>query len=1170
MFSLRTVLVTALLAALPQAQAQAAPAKSGLRAPTAAARLDANGAQLLLSAPNLARLKAEDAVNDSKIGVPLRYGTVLPARLELSGDAGVGRWDTLPDGRLVWRLDVAGKGAHSLEFAFSRFRLPPGATLSIHAHDGSVALPLLTDADNPLRGALHTARLASDAAVLELTLPADRRASLDLALRSVSWGYRDPVAAARSKSGSCNIDTACPEGEAWRNQIASTVGYSFSANSSSLYCTGTLMATGNTEQDAARPRIATAHHCLSTAEEAATTVFYWGFESPTCRALGSSENATPLPPSSARAIQTGGAQLISTNEATDFTALELNTPVPAEAMAYYSGWDRSGTIPNGSVGIHHANGNEKRITFNTDPLTTMRNCIISGGASDTHWRVDQWELGTTEIGSSGSGLWNPANGLLIGVLSGGDAGCSTPSGYDCYGRLSQAWEIASDLGSTVREAFDRSGSNPQTLPGTASCDAPSVSIQSAAFDTPPAAGSRFELSARASGGAGGYSYLWDTDGDGVFERSGASSRIRVSFPSQRELNVRVQVRDSAGCVGTASRALDVRAARIEVAAIGTPAPVCGNGNAGLDPGERYTVPVTLRNSGDATLSAGARALFAPVSPTSLDVGPNQHGYVGTRECGYAFLDIASGAYATPALSTAAADGNPYGPLDDARTPDISLGGSGIALYGTHYAKAVMSTNGYVAFDTADTGAFADPQCAGGPLPSGAAGPQLRPFHGDLRVLENPGAGLYYRYFAQCPRTAPLGTAQGCHVFQWSGMEVLDSDWYFGGETEFQAIVYATSGEIVYQYRKAAPTDLRSGAIGLIDASGGDALSLACPQETGSVPAAGSAMCIFSPGAQPATLPALRLETPSLVLPQIAPGQSATVNLPIQVSPDADCGASIALDYIATATVNSHSAQSSRHALGQVAASCQAVTQCPAAIPVVRLRSGDIRNPQRSGNGLAHLSDLGATWYTADAAHLPTWYNIVGSYRDNLLDAPLLAARNLDAPDGLRAEVSRVGRAYVAPLTPMRALFAWRFDDGRAGMEILDSTTALLARPNPDHTAHWYPPSQSGWGVNVESVVVDGQRMDVAATYLYDSRGTPRWTISEGLMTPGHQLLLRTHRPHCPGCAHYEDWASQRQHAGSLRLTWPDASHATISTSITLPAPLQGQWQRTSVPLVPIR
>ncbi len=1168
---LRLPLVVLLLAALPLASGHAAPGKSGQRAPAQTARLEAGGERLRLAAPDLARLKAQDAVGDLKIGAPLRYGKVLPTRFDLTGDDAPGRWETAADGSLTWRLEVAGKGARSLEFAFSRFRLPPGARLSIHARDGSAALPPLTDADNPASGVLHTAMLASDAAVLELSLPADRRATLELALKSVSWGYRDPFAAARAKSGSCNVDTACPEGDAWRNQIASVAGYSFSSNSSSLYCTGNLMATGDAGQDKVKPRLSTAYHCISTAQEASSAVFYWGFESPTCRALGSAQNATPLPATSgARAIQTGGAQLVSTNESTDFTVLELNTAVPAEAMAYYSGWDRSNIAPNGAVGIHHANGNEKRISFNDDPLTTMRNCIISDADPDTHWRVDQWELGTTEIGSSGSGLWNPSSGLLIGVLTGGTSDCSNRSGYDCYGRLGTAWEIPGDTGTTIRAALDRSGDNPESMPGASSCNAPQVTLTSPAFSTAPAAGERFELRASAQGGAGGYTYLWDADGDGIYERSGKSSRIRVSFPAQRQLNIQVQVRDAQGCIGVASRALDVVAPVIEAVSIGTPAPVCGNDLAGIDPGERYTVPVTLRNVGSVSLAAGARALFAPVGLMSMDAGPNSFGYVGTRDCGYDFIDLATGSNATAPLTTAAADGNPYGALDDARTPDISLGGSGITLYGVTYSKAVMSTNGYVSFDTGDTGSDGAPDCAGGAFPAGSGGPQLRPFHADLRVLEKAGAGLRYRWFAQCPRPSQTGGSQACHVFQWSGMEVLDADWYFNGDTEFQAIAYEGTGEVAYQYRRAAPIDLYSGAIGLIDADGGDALALACPQATRTVPAAGSAMCAFAPGAQPDADAPLRLESAAIVLPQIAAGQSATVNLPVKVSDAAACGTPLRLDYLATATVNTHSARGSRHTVGTVASSCQAVNHCAAPITTVRLRSGDISNPQRSGNGLAHLSDLGATWYTADASHLPTWYNIVGTYRDNLMDTPLLAARNLAAPAGLQPRVTQVGRAWIAPLTPTRALFAWRFEDGRAGMEYMESTTALLARPGADHTAHWYPPSQSGWGVNVESVQLGDTPLDVAATYLYDHHGTPRWTISEGAVTPGGQLLLRSHRPHCPGCAHYEDWASQRQPAGSLRLLWPESGRATISTSITLPAPLQGEWQRTSIPLVPIR
>ena len=110
-------------------------------------------------------------------------------------------------------------------------------------------------------------------------------------------------------------------------------------------------------------------------------------------------------------------------------------------------------------------------------------------------------------------------------------------------------------GNLLRAAFDRSGTNPETMPGKSSCDAPTVALSSTAFDTAPAAGARFEVRASAQGGVGPYTYLWDADGDGVYERSGSSRTIRVSFPTQRQINVRVQVRDAEGCIGAASRAV---------------------------------------------------------------------------------------------------------------------------------------------------------------------------------------------------------------------------------------------------------------------------------------------------------------------------------------------------------------------------------------------------------------------------------------------------------------------------------------------------------------------------------------------------------------------------------------------------------------------------------------
>lgn len=1167
MLAARSLIFAALVAGLPAAAIHAAESKPPRTAAPLQAALEKGGARLSLAVPDVAKLRIEDAQHDAKPGTPLRYGLVQSARLDALAKSGAGRWGQLPDGRSSWRLEVTGKGATSLEFGFSRFRLPHGAVLTIRSADGGQALAPLTDADNPAGGGpLHTAMLQADAAVLELTLPADKREYLQLELDSASYGYRDPFAAARAKSGSCNIDTACPEGGDWHDQIASTAHYTFISGSSTYVCTGTLMDTGAAAEDAARPRLSTAHHCISTASEATSMVLYWGYESPTCRTPGSGASGSPLPRNNnSRAIQTGGTTLVATHRATDFTALELRSPIPESALVYYSGWDRSGVAPQGSVGIHHPSGHEKRISFNDDPLTTMQNCIISGTDAATHWRVDDWELGTTEQGSSGSGLWNPANGLLVGVLTGGSASCTNPSGYDCYGRLSAAWEASGTTGGgTIRSAFDRSGTNPQTMPGKGTCNAPVVTLSSSAFTTTPQAGTNIELRATASGGTGDYTFEWDVDGDGVFERSGGGT-VTVSFPTRRSVNVRVQARDGSGCPGSATRALDIAAPVIEVASVGVPAQVCGNGNGRVDPGERYTVPVTLRNTGTVPLAAGARALFAPASSLSGNGRSNAYGYEGGSQCGYAFIDIAQGAHAVAPLETYVANGNTYGPLDDARSSTIVLGGGGFPLYGATYAQAVMSTNGYVSFDPEESGGDYEGYCDG-ELALGSKGPLLRPHHDDMKVRDAAGAGLRYRWFASCPRTAASGLAQGCHVFQWSGMGYYVSPTETQGNFEFQAVAYATTGEVAYQYRSAAPDDGNEANIGLIGVQGADPLNLAC--ESFNQPAkAQSALCIHSPAAFDAAPASLRFESPTLSLPSLAAGATATVNLPVQIRNDAACGTPLRFDYVATAAAESHSAEASSHSAGTVDAACQVVASCPAQVPGIDTRDGNYYNPRRSGNGFNSYV-FGGNWYTAAADHTPTWYTATGGYVDNLLSAPLLHVTNQATPPALAVLRTQVGRLRLARIDATHALMAWQFGDGRAGAELIQLTTAGLPRANPDRTQHWYPPSQSGWGLDVESVVLDQRRFDSVLAYFYDTQGTPRWVLSDGFIDDG-LLDLNSYRPHCPGCPRYADWQSLTQDAGQLLLRWSGDANATISTDITLPAPLQGQWQRSDVPLIRI-
>lgn len=1117
-------------------------------APLRAALSDAIAGELHLAPIDLPKLSSEDALLDGKFGVPIRYGITQDARMvDAQAKAGGGTWSTLSDGRLQWRLEVVAQDAKTLEFAFETLRLPHGAELRIEGLDSKDALGPYTDADNRPDGRFNTPMLLGSHAALVVTLPAAKRDALQLQLDTVSHGYRDPFEASTfAKSGSCNIDVACSVGDAWREQIASVAHYTFNTTGGSFVCTGQLMATGNTSADLTQPRFSTAHHCVSTTAEVSSMVFYWGYESPTCRTPGSAASGTPLNRAANTRATQNGATLLATHEATDWSVVQLQTAVPAAANAYWSGWDRRGVAPPGTVGIHHPEGDEKRITFNDDPPTTVPICIASStSVPNSHWHISEYEQGTTEGGSSGSGLWSSDTKQLIGVLSGGSALCTVPDGSDCYGRLSTAWDGGGTVASRMRDHLDRTGTNPQQMAGAGTCAAPTVTLTSPAFTTDPSAGNIVVFTAGATGGAGNYTYAWDFNGDGGIDQNGAATIVQSVYNSRQSVQVRVTATDSAGCSGSATGALDVKGPAITVATVGAPAQVCGNGDAKLDPGERWKQTVNVSNTGDGTI-------FANVGH-SLFAASDAYGVATGAACSYGFIDIASGGNAVAALPLTAAP-NSSNASDDGRTAVIALGGGGLRFDGQTHTQAVMGTNGYVSFNAAESGGDYDNGCNTAP-DRGSASPQLRVQHQDLVVGSTAGAGLRYRYFATCPRT---GSAAGCHVFQWSRMaQYTSASTPASGDFEFQAVVY-DDGAVTYQYNTASPTAGANATIGYHTAAG--AVDARC--NTANAAPAQSAICIA-----PMTNSA-RVETPTLPLPALTAGALTTLDVTFAVPSTAACGAPIAIDYLASASDNLSSVEPKRIVTTAVGAGCAAVSNCPVQAPTINGREGLYFNPMRPGNGLASYS-YGGGWYTADPDRRATWYQLSGSYVDNLMRIPLGRTRNAAAPNGVDVVLDPVGKAWLARTNENQQMFVWQMADGRKGAEMMSASLAGTTRPTPNRTETWFSLNQSGWGLAIESAKSGNDTLEAYGVFLYDSAGAPRWVLGQQVNGAAGPVSLFTYRPHCPGCPWLPTYLQTQAAAGTMTATWTGATGGTVSTAITLPAPLQGTWNRTALPFIPI-
>jgi hypothetical protein len=90
-----------------------------------------------------------------------------------------------------------------------------------------------------------------------------------------------------------------------------------------------------------------------------------------------------------------------------------------------------------AVAIHHPSTDEKRISFEYDPTTTTSYLGDNSPGDGTHVRVEDWDLGTTEPGSSGSPLFDQ-NHRVIGQLHGGYAACGNDL-EDWYGKFNISW-----------------------------------------------------------------------------------------------------------------------------------------------------------------------------------------------------------------------------------------------------------------------------------------------------------------------------------------------------------------------------------------------------------------------------------------------------------------------------------------------------------------------------------------------------------------------------------------------------------------------------------------------------------------------------------------------------------------------------------------------------------
>lgn len=406
-------------------------------------------APILLPEIDLKKLQAEDAINDQRKDLPWRFGQEIIVDYNLGNS---GQWTTLENGDRIWRIRFQSKGAKTMNFIFSDFYMPEGATLYLYNSAHTDLLGAYDAKQNNDQRVLGTWLVNGADIWLEYFEPKSQQDKGKLEIFKVVHGYRTSdenlkaVDDDLNSAGKCNYDVDCVMGsiDAMKNVNKKSVGLMITNGDS--FCTGALI--NNTSNDGT-PYFLTANHCYSNPATWSFR-FKWISPNPVCAQNLPSTNMTGH-------LTISGATLKAKRYESDFCLVEINNPIPSTWDVKWAGWDRSTTAPPSVFGIHHPAGAIMKVCLDNGAPTSLNN-------NGNYWMVDDWTQGVTEGGSSGSPLFNH-QGRIIGQLWRGSAACSgivDNGGSDDYGRLDTSWNTGTTAASRLKDWLDPTNTNLMT------------------------------------------------------------------------------------------------------------------------------------------------------------------------------------------------------------------------------------------------------------------------------------------------------------------------------------------------------------------------------------------------------------------------------------------------------------------------------------------------------------------------------------------------------------------------------------------------------------------------------------------------------------------------------------------------------------------------------------
>jgi lysyl endopeptidase len=349
----------------------------------------------------------------------------------------------------VWVIGIRSKNAKSLGLILQPFKIPEGGYVYIYDRSGKIIRGAFTSENNYSSEILPIMPVPGEELILEYHYPYNETWQNTIGITQVSHDFLGIFEIEGSKDGryglsqSCNRDINCPEGLPYSVQKGAVCRLIIRGIE---LCSGVLVNNTNQEN---RGLLITAQHCITDQNDADKTIFVFNYESPWCSG-----------PDGRVSHSLSGSVLRSTNSTVDFSIVELNTFPPYIYKPYLAGWDVTGNTPASSAAIHHPMGDVKKISIDNDaPVSSTFNAM----PTNSEWKILQWDVGTTEGGSSGSPLFDQ-NKKVVGILTGGEAVCGR-SVNDYFVKLSTLYNYSNLLYEQVKGWIDPAVSGVKTLTG---------------------------------------------------------------------------------------------------------------------------------------------------------------------------------------------------------------------------------------------------------------------------------------------------------------------------------------------------------------------------------------------------------------------------------------------------------------------------------------------------------------------------------------------------------------------------------------------------------------------------------------------------------------------------------------------------------------------------------